>query len=727
MRHRVLGVLAVAAVCLPSFTLAAPPKPIDVTQASHIDLSAQTQWCASEPTRDVTSVGAGGCDFLPVRQADLNKGLSNKAFWLQITLTNPGRLVIERWLRVGDPRLQQVAFFVWTAPTQWTRSDAGGRVPATMRPLPFAYPMLPVVLEPGEQRHILVRVASETPINLASSLWSPSTYLAAAENTDIGQAVAVGGLLLTALVAGLISLQWRERRYFYIGTALLFLSLVDAEYTGLAEAHFWPAWLPFDVRMLAVGTATTLAFLMASVRQWMGQSARHPVCYVAMLGGGASMTLALAWSCLVNYGTGMQALSLSAIWILLSASGLVLSAWRSGPRPSISMVGMYSALLLYGLFVALGWGNYVDVPSMGDAWGFLLVTPILLSQIAAKQRKTDQALALATTESANRFQFLTEMSHELRTPLSLILGNVRLLERPARQPLRAEILDSVRSNATHLLGIIDNLLDHIRGEVRAPALHPDVVDLPAFLRECEHHARLLAEQNNNQFTLDATLPNNLGAVLDADRLRQVLHNLLANAARHTQNGHIRLECTLTVLADNAVQLDFAVCDTGEGIASADQERIFRPFERGEKSTRQANQGIGMGLAIARKLVQAMGGQLGVVSQPGAGARFFFGVPTRSQALATQSEPPDTLAAYVLTPEADRLLLIDMIDSGRMTDVMDWAQSLQAREPAAARFARQLLQAAHQLDFSTLHALTQRAPHPDHRPAHPTDIDPRPPQ
>ena len=168
-------------------------------------------------------------------------------------------------------------------------------------------------------------------------------------------------------------------------------------------------------------------------------------------------------------------------------------------------------------------------------------------------------------------------------------------------------------------------------------IEPSAMRLDSFLRGIERMARLLAVQRNNRFELvltgQAQAVQALTVEADAERLRQVLGNLLGNAARHTSDGLIKLEVAArTQSADSSVLLiEFTVSDTGEGISAQEQERIFRPFERAEGQANHGGKGAGLGLAIARQLVELMGGQLTVRSALGQGAQFAFNLPVRRMA------------------------------------------------------------------------------------------------
>ena len=268
----------------------------------------------------------------------------------------------------------------------------------------------------------------------------------------------------------------------------------------------------------------------------------------------------------------------------------------------------------------------LTISAVRDAQGHTQQYIALFSDITERKRVDDdlKASELRWKEAnAAKITFLAQMSHELRTPLDTILGNAQLLARPQGRAMWAQGLASIQQSGWHLLGMIDEILDLARGVAGKLTIAPHPVDWPGFLSSVAQNAKVLASTHANDFSLVTTGEPLSAVVLDEGRVRQVLDNLLANAARHTQRGWIRLECAVAVQADARLRLDFAVTDSGEGIALADQSRVFQPFERGSTSALAGGKGTGMGLAISRQLVEAMGGQLTLQSTPGQGACFRF--------------------------------------------------------------------------------------------------------
>ena len=244
-----------------------------------------------------------------------------------------------------------------------------------------------------------------------------------------------------------------------------------------------------------------------------------------------------------------------------------------------------------------------------------------------EQQQLKRSKAAADTANQAKSEFLANMSHELRTPLNGILGYAQILGRSQSWGEKErQGVNIIHQCATHLLTLINDVLDLSKIEARQLEIVPQPTHLPAFLQGVVEMSRIRAEQKGLAFHYlpDATLPE--GTNIDEKRLRQVLINLLGNATKFTDQGAVTLKVSVIgqdSLAET-VRLRFQVEDTGVGIAPDALEAIFKPFEQVGDRKRQA-EGTGLGLAISYRIVKAMGSSLQVASQLGIGSQFFFEV------------------------------------------------------------------------------------------------------
>jgi signal transduction histidine kinase len=278
----------------------------------------------------------------------------------------------------------------------------------------------------------------------------------------------------------------------------------------------------------------------------------------------------------------------------------------------------------------------------------------LEEKIGERTEQLSQALDRAEAANRTKSAFIANMSHEIRTPMNAILGATFLLKQGRLPAPEQERLQMIEQAASHLLDIINAILDLSKIEAGMFTLHPEVLKLPALCMHCQDMVAGKAADKGLQLTLDtASSPEWVKA--DRLRLSQVLINLLSNAVKFSERGCVKLVVRTdpdVPGADGMPGLRFEVCDQGIGISPEQMDRLFNAFVQADESTTRRYGGTGLGLAITRSLVECMGGQIGVRSQPGRGSTFWFtlAVPLASEAeIAAQAAPE--VGAVAVSPSA----------------------------------------------------------------------------
>lgn len=286
------------------------------------------------------------------------------------------------------------------------------------------------------------------------------------------------------------------------------------------------------------------------------------------------------------------------------------------------------------------------------------ITDIIRDITARKALEMDlrAARAEAETAAAVKGEFLANMSHELRTPLTAVIGFANLLaDEPELSARGRRYVDRIATGGRTLLATINDILDFSRLEQGRIALSPrplKITDLVSEVLEMlgpEAAAKNLLLRSAG----DEIAPPEL--YLDAERVRQVLLNLIGNAVKFTEVGEVRLDTLYDV---ETGRLRVSVTDTGPGVTQQDQALIFARFAQIDAALTREHGGTGLGLAISRGLVELMGGEIGVESTLGQGACFWFEIPAETGPPDAMAPTPDDDAEVPLPPPGSRVLVVD---------------------------------------------------------------------
>ncbi len=297
--------------------------------------------------------------------------------------------------------------------------------------------------------------------------------------------------------------------------------------------------------------------------------------------------------------------------------------WISGSLKAVTaIISIYTAFALISLMPQ---ALMLPSPAQLEAINRALSTEIVeRKRIEQELRKAEE---VAQNSSQAKSEFLANMSHELRTPLNGILGYTQILQRTESLTEKGRKgLGVIYQCGSHLLTLINDVLDLSKIEARKLELHPVDFYLPAFIDSVTEICRIRAEQKVIAFEvqLDPDLPTGIHG--DEKRLRQVLINLLSNAIKFTEQGSVTFKVQVTGRESDNGKTNYKICfqviDTGTGIKPEQAEKIFQPFEQVGNQKRQS-EGTGLGLAISQKIVLLMDGQIQVQSTLGKGSTFWF--------------------------------------------------------------------------------------------------------
>jgi len=286
--------------------------------------------------------------------------------------------------------------------------------------------------------------------------------------------------------------------------------------------------------------------------------------------------------------------------------------------------------------------------------GSLLIANALLRHDMTQ--KLESTLAKAQVGSKAKSEFLSNMSHEIRTPMNAIIGMTHIAQAAHSIERKDYALGKIEDASSHLLSIINDILDMSKIEAGKLELHPVTFVFEEMLKKVINiiNFRVVEKHQKLSVFIDDKMPRIL--ICDDQRLAQVITNLLSNAVKFTpEHGTVSLDTKLLEDKNGICEIQFSVTDTGIGISEEQQARLFKPFEQAESDTARKYGGTGLGLTISKQIIELMSGNVSVLSEPGAGSTFTFTIHAEKPEAETES---DLLSVYNVGTEPIRILIVD---------------------------------------------------------------------
>jgi two-component system sensor histidine kinase RpfC len=284
-----------------------------------------------------------------------------------------------------------------------------------------------------------------------------------------------------------------------------------------------------------------------------------------------------------------------------------------------------AVLSLFGFVVVSQTSGFWKNELFFTASGIILLSiipmyvAVMLKRLQTEKERAEQA-------SQEKSRFIANVSHEIRTPLNAIVGFSSMMNKVHDAAERNEMIGRIREASDSLMDLVEGVLDISRIEHGHVRVRKRVIDLPALLDSVGGMFSLQVQKKGVCYDtlVDDAVPRYI--IGDTQRLRQTLVNLIGNAVKFTDQGHINVSAAVVTRIGGEQFIRVEVADTGQGISEKFQARIFERFRQADDSAQRRYGGTGLGTAIARNLVELMGGEIGLTSRYGMGSRFWFTIP-----------------------------------------------------------------------------------------------------
>ncbi len=596
----------------------------------------------------------------------LNLGYKLGDVWARFSLEDRRKKTGEILMELAQSQTDKIEVFVFEGSNLISSQVAGDHVKRLEWSRPARLPLFS--LPDGKNLDVYIRLSGQASKQLALNLWSKELHAEVLIKREAFQAMYFGALLTMIAYNFLVGLGTGLSVYFsYVGFLFGF-GIFQISQTGHGSFLFWTgsAWFSDFVVFLGITITGLCGNVFASELLGLKKTTKtipyihYYFCFISLVV--CSTYFMLGYSFAVKISVFLSIVpwvgSLIYYGYLAFRKGEDVAKWY-GFAWSVFLIGsLANSLKQAGLLPANDFTN--NSQQIGSAVEFILLSFALAQRIKTLNRRIEaekenalqaerrarEADAKALEEerrlSEQRDQLVANTSHELRTPLNGMMGLIQaVMKREANKlsPDSQKSLEGVVLSSKRLAALIGDILDFSRGERKTISLFRGPVSLREHVETVIDLLQITVQ--GRPLSLSTKIPEDLPTVYaDPNRLQQILFNLVGNAVKFTEKGHVIVRAKT-----EGEKLVIRVEDSGPGISSEAQGRIFEAFAQADGGIARRFGGTGLGLAITKQLVEAHGGQIGVQSVVGFGSTFWFSLP-----LSQGEAPISPLSAPDLLPE-----------------------------------------------------------------------------
>jgi len=590
-------------------------------------------------------------DFVPATRGSLP--VTRHDVWYRIAISNADSNRQTRVLDFAESLFDEIEIHT-DFDGHWSSTLTGLKFPYHSRAIDYPYIAFPLVVPPHYDGYVYVRI---------NSMHMPVVYPVIYDQLQFQLAMMVNGgisLLLIGILIGVILFivmmffTLRERRFLVL-IALLITLLVGITYNN----GFVYVLMPTQVQIhrvfyfYAMAAATILMlqlcvdlFELRQQRTWLYRTAITLQLLCVM------PALATLFSAPENWLLPLNIAMLTTL-VLIIVIGIDAQLRGASSAALVNIgIGLWSTVTAISVLGSAGviqynlWGRHAYESGLILLCIFFsMAIAHRIQQYRTKHNELLQKAAVAETRDQLKSEFLAAMSHEIRTPINGVLGMAQMLLHSDQTPAQRYYTNIIVTSGKMLLNVINDILDLSKVEAGKLRLTQESVDISALTIYASTIAASFPEKSQIEYHYHVDPATPLFILTDNSRLQQVLTNLINNAFKFTEQGSIHFFVGMAKAVNdsaddpsdkNTVTLRFAVRDTGIGISELQRENLFQPYVQLQSQQASRYRGTGLGLSICKRLVELMGGTLGMQSQPGNGSEFWFEIPVEIDQLRQQA-------------------------------------------------------------------------------------------
>ncbi|TVQ73642.1 MAG: hypothetical protein EA373_00935 [Oceanospirillales bacterium] len=585
-------------------------------------------------------------DWQPVTNSMLAAPKRFATLWLKADFVNNSDESLLRWLEIAPWRLRQVNAYYIEPDTQTilaTKQSGLSTLPS-QRELQTGRILFPLHLNAGEEIQVIFEIFSDSRPYLSIQSWTPLEFTASATERHIFHAIILSALTMLFIVL----LCQLNLRYALLGGWLMATAILEAEKEGYITFILFESLAGFGLHLRIFASVTTGALFVFTIIYLLDlQRFKYArlIRNLVMLVLGISYLMILA----LDNTQLRQMVSLSNAIFMLSAIVLFAYVFINQRHQNMILLTLLCLYWMDSTYLLITYIFNINYDGLLHANRVLINIGIILAVLiiyAWHKRKRDRQLdedlrtyeknqretlteavkvrtqelrqALLAAEQANiaKDRFLGQVSHDLRSPLNMIFGYAQLID---SEPNKVNQYSSIiRENSSHMLKLVNDLIDYAKG-IPETRISIEKIDLDQFIKAIAVTAQTLAAKQNNHFHLNQDRSLLPFITSDPTRLQRILVNLLDNATKYTDQGHITLSIHY---ASDQQQLHFSVKDTGKGMSKESLSRLGEPFFQVDPNS----DGMGLGFPIVYEMIEQLEGTLTVHSELNQGTEIQVSIP-----------------------------------------------------------------------------------------------------